>query len=365
MNVLSLFDGISCGRVALDRIGVKPARYFASEIDKNAITITQKNWPDTVQLGCVSAVRKMVESGLLPQIDLLIGGSPCQGFSIAGAGEGFADPRSRLFFEFIAIKALLKPRAFLLENVRMKKEWLDLISFWMGVEPVFINSADFSAQNRQRFYWSSHPVPPWVDKGVLLRDVLEFHPTDKKGATVRNRIRFQIPEGLDFVRCDTRGNLKKGTTKSGCLTAGGHSAGNHSDMDVLHAADFTRRYTVTEWERLQTLPDGYTSVRRYKVNQTKSRQVMWSNGNGSKGTCKNITNSEKSNCLTTVNDRWNNAGLVEFEDFCRYLTPTEYERLQTLNDGYTQAVSDSARYKALGNAWTVDVIAHIMTGMAL
>lgn len=284
MNVLSLFDGISCGQVALQRAGIPVTRYLASEIEKHAISVTQHNWPNTVQLGDVVKVREMAQVGLLPQIDLLMGGSPCQGFSNAGKGKGFADPRSRLFFEYVRIKALVKPRWFLLENVKMKKADMDMISWWLGVEPVFINSADFSAQNRQRYYWTNIPVAPWQDKGILLRDVLQHLPTD---------------------------------------------------------------------------------VAAYKVNRTPSREKMWSNGtgNGSQGTCKNITNSEKSNCLTTINDRWNNAGLIQFEDFCRYLTPVEYERLQTLNDNYTQIVPDSARYKALGNGWTVDVIAHILRGI--
>jgi DNA-cytosine methyltransferase len=366
VNVLSLFDGISCGQVALQRAGIPVTRYLASEIEKHPITITQHNWPATVQLGDVVAVRQMVQLGMLPAIDLLIGGSPCQGFSNAGRGAGFADPRSQLFFEYVRIKALLKPRWFLLENVKMKKADMDIISFWLEVEPAFINSADFSAQNRQRYYWTNIPISPWSDRGILLRDILQHLPTDGKGETVRKRTRFNAPAGFPFIRLNTKGEMKSGIDKAGCLTAGGHSAGNHSDMDIIHCDDFTRRYSVTEWERLQTLPDDYTLVKRYKVNRTPSREVMWSDGkgNGSKGTCKNITDADKSNCLTTINDRWNNAGLVQFEDFCRYLTPIEYERLQTLPDDYTQVVPDSARYKALGNGWTVDVIAHILKGIA-
>lgn len=344
MNILSLFDGISCGQVALQRAGLPVTRYLASEIEKHPITVTQHNWPATVQLGDVVKVREMAQFGLLPSIDLLLGGSPCQGFSQAGQGKGFADPRSRLFFEYVRIKALVKPRWFLLENVKMKKADMDVISWWLGVEPVFINSADFSAQNRQRYYWTNIPVAPWQDRGILLRDILQFYPTYVK----------QLAHGFNKGSIRVRDKAPSMTT----------SCWHYNNLKSQDGINF-KKMTVTECERLQTLPDNYTLVRKYKVNRTVSREKMWSNGNGngSQGTCKNITNAAKSNCLTTVNDRWNNAGLVEFEDFCRYLTPVEYERLQTLDDNYTQVVPDSARYKALGNGWTVDVIAHILRGI--
>jgi len=283
MKVVSCFDGISCGQVALNRIGVTDYQYFASEIDKHAIKVTQHNFPNTIQMGDVRNLVNIAASGAFGEVDLLMGGSPCQGFSNAGKQLGFVDPRSKLFFDFVAIKNFLKPKWFLLENVRMKKQDQDIISALMGVEPIKINSADFSAQNRVRLYWTNIPVAPWQDRGIVLRDI------------------FQI-DGLE----------------------------------------------------------------NYKLNRTPSREQMWSNGNGTgygNKDCKNITNSDKSGTLTTKVDRMSCAGLIEFEDFCRYLTPVEYERLQTLPDHYTSVISNTQRYKTIGNGWTVDVIAHILKGM--
>ena len=174
MNVLSLFDGISCGQLALERTGLVVDKYFASEIDKYAIQITQKHFPDTIQLGDVTKWKEWN----LPKIDLLIGGSPCQGFSHAGAGLNFDDPRSKLFFDFVDILHHYKPQWFLLENVKMKKEWADIITGYLGVEPIEINSALVSAQNRKRLYWTNiQNVKQPEDKGILLKDIL--HPGER------------------------------------------------------------------------------------------------------------------------------------------------------------------------------------------
>jgi len=180
VKILSLFDGISCGQVALHRAGIKPSMYFASEIDRHAIKVTQHNHPETIQLGDVVGVRHMAEAGVFDGIDLVMGGSPCQGFSNAGAGGGFNDPRSALFYEFVRIVRAIKPRWFLLENVKMKNEWLDIISNQMGVQPVFINSADFSAQNRQRYYWTNIPVAPWIPVSTILGDVIDSGRVDRE-----------------------------------------------------------------------------------------------------------------------------------------------------------------------------------------
>ena len=167
MNVLSLFDGMSCGQQALNRLGIKYDNYYASELDKYAIQITQKNFPDTIQLGDVCGV---VAKDLPKDIDLLLAGSPCQGFSFAGKQLAFDDPRSALFFEFIRLLRELKPKYFLLENVRMKKEYLDVITEQVGgIEPILINSKLVSAQNRQRYYWTNIPnVTQPEDKGRVL-----------------------------------------------------------------------------------------------------------------------------------------------------------------------------------------------------
>ena len=169
MNVLSLFDGMSCGQIALDKLGLKVDKYFASEIDKYAIKVAKANYPDTIHLGDV----RDVKASDLPEIDLLIGGSPCQGFSFAGKHLNFDDPRSALFFEYVRLLKELKPKYFLLENVRMKQESQDIISECLGVQPVAVNSNLVSAQNRYRLYWTNIHFDIPSDKGIVLKDILE------------------------------------------------------------------------------------------------------------------------------------------------------------------------------------------------
>jgi len=176
MNILSLFDGMSCGRLALDRLGIKVDKYYASEIDKYAIQVSSANYPDIIQIGDVCNVK----GEDYPNIDLVLAGSPCQGFSFAGNQLAFDDPRSALFFEFVRILKEVKPKYFLLENVKMKKEFLDVISEQVGVEPILINSALVSAQNRLRYYWTNIPgVEQPEDRGIVLRDILETEPDEK------------------------------------------------------------------------------------------------------------------------------------------------------------------------------------------
>ena len=176
MNILSLFDGMSCGRLALDRLGIKVDKYYASEIDKYAIQVSSANYPDIIQIGDVCDVK----GEDYPDIDLVLAGSPCQGFSFAGNQLAFDDPRSALFFEFVRILKEVKPKYFLLENVKMKKEFLDVISEHVGVEPILINSALVSAQNRLRYYWTNIPgVEQPEDRGIVLRDILETEPDEK------------------------------------------------------------------------------------------------------------------------------------------------------------------------------------------
>jgi len=195
MKVLSLFDGMSCGQIALSKLGVKVDKYYASEIDKYAIQITQKNFPDTVQLGDICEI----DAKDFMDVDLILAGSPCQGFSFAGKQLAFDDPRSALFFEFIRLLKEIRPKYFLLENVRMKKEFLEVITEQVSscytaddvapeykdifgsvkIEPHFINSSLLSAQSRQRYYWTNIPnIQQPEDKGIVLRDVLEYEPQD-------------------------------------------------------------------------------------------------------------------------------------------------------------------------------------------
>lgn len=280
MNVLSLFDGMSCGQVALERAGIKVDRYFASEIDKYAIEITQKNYPKTTQLGDV----RFFDWKMLPRIDLIIAGSPCQGFSNAGKQLNFDDPRSKLFFDFHKLLRYLNPTYFLLENVKMaKKEWEQIITDHMKVEPIRINSKLVSAQNRDRLYWTNIPgVKQPIDKNIKLIDILDLDLKDCPiGVKVREKAKcvrvggrnspFGSKQEWDspFQIISKKGKLKPRTEKSGCLTGGAHSGGNHSDMDILHTPFATRRYTTIECERLQTLPDNYTegvsNSQRYKM----------------------------------------------------------------------------------------------------
>ncbi len=179
MKVLSLFDGMSCGRIALDQLGIPVEKYYASEIDKYAIQVSQANYPDIEQVGDICNL----DPKDYKDIDLILAGSPCQGFSFAGKQLAFDDPRSALFFEFIRLLKEIKPKYFLLENVRMKKEFLQVISEQVsecypeipfGIEPIFINSSLLSAQSRQRYYWTNIPaIKQPEDKGIVLRDILE------------------------------------------------------------------------------------------------------------------------------------------------------------------------------------------------
>lgn len=265
INVLSLFDGISCGRVALERAGVKVNQYFASEVDKSAMRIALSNYPDTIELGDVTKIN----SQDLPEIDLIIGGSPCQGFSSAGKQLNFEDPRSKLFFEFVRLVKEKKPKWFLLENVKMAQEHQDIISDYLGVRPIEINSKLVSAQNRVRLYWHNIPnVEPLDDKGILLSSILESGYTERQ--------------------------------KSFCCMASGYPSPRHS---------YKQRYLSK-------------NIGQCKLKLPKKKEDI------------------------TIDD-------------LEILSPVEWERLQTLPDNYTSSVSASKRYKAIGNGWTVDVIAHI------
>jgi DNA (cytosine-5)-methyltransferase 3A len=297
MNVLSLFDGMSCGQIALNKANIQYDNYFASEIDKNAIKVTQHHYPNTIQLGDVTKIEFIAS-----KIDLLIGGSPCQSFSSAGNRNGF-DGKSKLFWEYVRVLNQVKPTYFLLENVVMKKEWEDIITKELGVEPIKINSSLVSAQNRVRLYWTNIPgvgIPE--DRGVTLNDVLEIDSNDNPAA-IRGR------------------RLNKATIIGRRL----NEAGKRND--------YNKEIPITQCLEVRA------------------------------------TNTNKSNCLTTVDKdnvltplpigRHPNA----FKDKLsfRYYSLLEYERLQTLPEGYTNVVSTSQAKKMIGNAWTVDVIAHIFS----
>lgn len=352
INVLSLFDGISCGQVALERAGIKVDKYYASEIDKYAIQVTQKNYPNTIQLGDINSWKEWEIDW--SSIDLIMGGSPCQGFSNAGKGLNFDDPRSRLFFVFVDILNYIKklnPNVkFLLENVRMKKEWQNLISEYMAVEPILINSALVSAQNRQRLYWTNlgHIEQP-EDKGILLKDIL-----------LTNAIPF--------------------TDKSYSLTASYSGAVIWNTLErkqrTMVAVTSSYQPNIAEPvkycndKNIQHILRSYGSKAKIVTMQDDKSPTLISamgtgGGNGiyfAKKTTINNMFEVKNNKIIIYGKEYEIKLPDGFYMF-RKLTPVECERLQTLPDNYTDGVSNSQRYKALGNGWTVDVIVHILKGL--
>ena len=249
MNVLSLFDGMSCGQIALDRLGVKYDKYYASEIDPHSIKVAKSNYPETIHLGDVTKIH----SADLPQIDLLIGGSPCQGFSFAGKELNFEDPRSSLFFEYVRLLRELKPKYFLLENVVMQKKFQNIISFQLGVMPIMINSNLVSAQNRKRLYWTNIPnVDQPSDKEIKLNDILEIPGSGGRivGRRLNNGVRDDYNTSLPRVQ---RLEINKDPQKSNCLST------VQKDCIVTTNESY-RNLTILECERLQTVPDNYTSA---------------------------------------------------------------------------------------------------------
>jgi DNA-cytosine methyltransferase len=264
MNVLSLFDGMSCGQIALDRLGIKVDNYFASEIDKHAMAVTKANYPNTKHIGDVTQVK----AEDLPKIDLLIGGSPCQGFSFAGKQLNFDDPRSKLFFEFVRLLKECKPKYFLLENVVMKREYQDVISEYLGVEPIKINSILVSAQNRPRLYWTNIPnVTNPFDKEIKLRDIIDITNVGDDSCFTTTFLKDHI----DFNSCDNQINKSMKYQWQGVYT---------QKMKTLSVGDGARNYiylpeigcrklTPEEAEKCQTVPVGYTKsttlTNRYKM----------------------------------------------------------------------------------------------------
>jgi len=375
-DVLSLFDGMSCGQIALNKRGVKYNNYLACEIDPYAIKIAQKNFPQTIQLGDVTKLHE--DSPILHTgggVDLIMGGSPCQGFSFAGKQLNFDDPRSKLFFEFVRLKDALKPKYVLLENVRMKKESQDVISKYMGFEPQAQNSNLKSAQNRYRLYWWGQlvdgkyeqiTIPPMKDEGIVLKDILENLPFS------------EIPNYLNNTWCGKRrGDMVKSVDdpKAHCLTAsmwkGQIPTFVKKPIQVGEATnikgfDIIKRVYSPEGKSptLTTMQGGHREP-KVAIGRIVNRRL---DENGVRKDDQlelpytaqiEVRNDDKSNCLTTVQKD----NVVVEKELYRKLTPLECERLQTVSDGYTEGVSKTQRYKMLGNGWTVDVISEIMKGI--
>ena len=447
MNVLSLFDGMSCGRIALDRLGIEVDTYYASEIDKYAIAVAKENYPDTIHVGDIT----QLDPKDFQDIDLVLAGSPCQGFSFAGKQLAFDDPRSALFFEFIRLLKAIKPKYFLLENVRMKQQYIDVITqqvsecypdhegndlFDSKIEPILINSALLSAQSRQRLYWTNIPhVKQPEDLGIVLKDILEdeveehylagknllenyqggnqlnpnyksqantIHDKNKKSGVIcagthgyANGYVETKPKQVGKVKDGGQGNRIYSTDgKSSTLSAqSGGTAGNGNTLietkpkqvgiaSDINGHDILKRVYSPEGKSptLNTMGGGNREPKvavenRIVVDPERKRLIIAeANEKGytiiEDGDCFDINypNSKtrrgrkmkyKCNALTPSAQEY-----LHFKDLTwRKLTPLECERLQTVPDNYTASVSNTQRYKMLGNGWTVEVICHILKNM--
>ena len=374
MNVLSLFDGMSCGQIALNRLGVKYDKYFASEIDKYAIKITKKNYPNTIHIGDVSAIK----AAELPKIDLLMGGSPCQGFSFAGSQLAFDDPRSKLFFEFVRLLKELKPKYFLLENVRMKKEYLDIITEHLGVKPILINSALVSAQNRQRYYWTNIPgILQPKDKGIVLKDILETNPNEitKMSDKFVNRqmknkkdkclIDESKPKASNLSAMEYIKNGRQGDYLACDYDGKPKQVGIATD---INGYDIIKRvYSENGKSPTLTTMGGGHREPKVMIDKTKPNQINPSKKAGGKQPYMQdrvFAQQGKAHALTATFANRTNVGLTKDttqDVYWRKLTPVECSRLQTVPDNYCDGVSNSQKYKMLGNGWTVDVICHILS----
>ena len=369
MNVLSLFDGMSCGQQALQRAGIKVDNYYACEIDKYAIQVAQKNFPNTIQLGDVQDI-DYDDLFYEEKIDLLMGGSPCQGFSFAGGQLAFDDPRSKLFFEFVRIKEELQPKYFLLENVKMKKEFEDVITKYMGVEPIEINSSLFSAQNRRRLYWTNIPVDMDIkDKGLVLKDILQTdHNEPPVPINERNARHYKNP--LQKSLCTTA-SMYKGAGNNGMTLvdrlipvgmAEEYAHYNYrATKEVYHMEGKAPTLLTMQGGNREPKVATYSAKGGRIVNRRLDEQGVRKDYQMDLPLTPQveIRSDDKTNCLTTLQK---DNVVVEGMTW-RKLTPIECERLQTLPDNYTEGVSKTQRYKMIGNGWTVDVIAHILKGI--
>mgnify|MGYP003134113228 CR=1 FL=1 len=378
MKVLSLFDGMSCGRIALDQLGIPVETYYASEIDKYAIQVSQANYPDIQQVGDICNL----DPKDYQDVDLMLAGSPCQGFSFAGKQLAFDDPRSALFFEFIRLLKAIKPKYFLLENVRMKKEFLQVISeqvsacypeITFGIEPLFINSSLLSAQSRQRYYWTNIPnIKQPEDRGIVLRDILEddydserdkAHCIDAnyyKGANVeqyktkhrRQLVNKPIKVGMNVEQVKIRKHVGWKETKP---------------EQMLELRKDNKSNAVSSVSKDSLVVNSYREVRTDEAKAVRKKVRQQTGKDHTPFRAKKLE-PRKDGKVGTVTPSLNKDHeiSIEKEDLTwRKLTPLECERLQTVPDDYTNHVSNTQRYKMLGNGWTVEVIKHIFNNMEI
>ena len=342
MNILSLFDGMSCSQIALNNLGIKYDNYYASEVDKYVIKVTQANYPNTIQLGDV----RNIKVSDLPKIDLLVGGSPCQGFSFAGKQLNFDDERSKLFFEYVRILREVKPKYFLLENVLMKKEYQDVISKELGIEPIMINSSLLSAQNRKRLYWTNIKegyfdlfgnkvsfIPQPGDKNLVLKDILENGFVDRDKAHCLTATYFKGVDLDNYLEKKQRQIVFNSCKLVGLAT---DIKGNDSIKRVY--SEYGKAPTLTaicggnQEPKIYQKPHGFNAG---KILENKAPSL-------------------------TANSYQENNLLIDKNDY-RKLTVRECARLQTIPEWFNFPVSNSQAYKMIGNGFTVDVIAFILS----
>jgi len=447
MNVLSLFDGMSCGMLALERANIKVNKYYSSEIDKHAITVSEKNYPNIIRLGDV----RNIDTNKLNDIDMVIGGSPCQSFSFAGRGKGMStkdeqkiltlnhylelknqeyefDGQSYLFWEFVRIVNELKPKYFLLENVVMANNWELVISKTLKVNPIKINSSLVSAQNRNRLYWTNIGLKPGglfgdlvstinqpKDKGLILKDILQddvdtkYNLSDKSVSKItkyNNWNENEKPKSQSLIagynkigrdntfirvhnmqqRSKDRPSIKKDKNAGGT----GHLTREDGKTYCLD----TQQSNAVEIRKVNQLSKSkesngkqpYQHYRFYGTNGLNpsltsslpgGSNLIINNKRVKSNLIKNINHIEDKTMLDSYNQTIHKqksitvttrvsesnsthiANVKQNELRLRKLTPIECERLQTVPDNYTNYVSDTQRYRMLGNGWTIDVIAHI------
>lgn len=346
MKVLSLFDGISCARVALERAGISIDSYYASEVDKYAIEISKKNWPNIRQIGNVTELiigtpwhkdskTRLEQHYKFDNIDLLIGGSPCQDLSIAKKNrKGLDGDKSSLFYEYVRILKEVKPKWFILENVAsMPKEARDIITETLGVQPIMIDASLVSAQRRKRLFWTNIPVVVLPeDRNIFVKDILQpenevnekYYISEETLKTIIDKMMQNKPLAQAFRIYSTDG-------KSVTLQSGGGGTGGKTGLYLIVPEATKKQYALA--------CDGDAIDLSFPTSQTRRGRV------GNK--VKNLMTSQTISVFTR--------GRV------RRLTPIECERLQSIDDNYTNGASDAQRYKMCGNAFNADVVAHILS----